>query len=375
MADVLGLIVVVHREFVGRVDLPRQSRRVVLHLLVVDARTTVRIEAVGDDVLVADVAVREESPEFVFAERTANRGIGVVHHLNGVRRGQSLRQQGTGQVVELHGTVRVADVGRAAQPVASIAGNEIDMGTAGRHLRTERTGLHRHFLNHRVVVVRMTVAPANEGVHLHRVDVDGGVLGDAAVSRDAWIHGCARPADVLAADLCAHGHRRLGDEHARHRHGVKKFARDHRCPLGVLHVDRWCLPGDGHRLLDRADLQFGIHGGSEVRGQIDIFLDHRTESLECEGDLIDSGPQVDDREASLRVGDHRARALDECRARGFHRYARHHRAGRVLHEPRQAALRVQRRGQKDQAEGCEQQRLRERTTQHGDLLRVQGFCA
>jgi len=369
VADVLGLVVVVRRDLVARADLPREPQRVVPDALIVDAGAAVGIEAVGDDVVVADAAMRAEEPQLVPFDRSAERRVHIEDLVDRIGRSQAAVDQILRQVVALERMAGVADVGRAAQRVAAFARHQVQVRSAGRDFGAERGGLHRDFLAHRVVVIGMAVAAADERVHLHAVDIDGRVLGDAHVRGEARVDGRSRAADILVADLGAHGERAFGLIHARHRDGVEQLPRENRRPLRVLHVDDRRLARDGHRLLDRADAQLGVDGRREVRRQLDAILHERAESWDRERHLVQPGTQVDDGVASLRIGRDGADLFNERGARRLHDDARKDAAARILHEAGDGALGGRCPGKQDEGEGCCHGRLRESPAKHKSLQR------
>ena len=364
MADILRLVIVVGGDLVPWIHLPRQPQRVIPDALIVDARRTVGIKAVGDDVVVADVPVRAEEPEPVALDRPAERRVRIEDEIHGVGRLQAAVDQILREVVGLKRAVGVPEVGRAVEPVAAFTRDEIEVRAAGRDLGAESGGLDGDFLAHRVVVIRVAVAATHQRVHLHPVDVDRGVFRHAHVRRQTWIHRRARAADILVADLGAHRERALGLIHPGHRDRIEEIAAEHRRPLRVLHVDDRRLPRDRHRFFDGSKLHLGIDRGREIGRQVDAVLDEGREARDGEGDLVDAGTKVDDRVSSLSVADRGAHLLDDRRTRRFDRDARQHGARRVLHETGDAALGRDGPRQQQRAERCGHRRPREHFAEH-----------
>src|SRR5262249_42132926 len=127
---VLPLIVFIRRQFVLLVRLPRETDRVVSDALVVDARAPIRIETVGDDVVVADVSIRSKKPELVLLDWASDRQVHVVDLAYCIGNLEASAEQAA-KVVRLKRLVGVSQIRCAAVVIAALARNQVEMGATG----------------------------------------------------------------------------------------------------------------------------------------------------------------------------------------------------------------------------------------------------
>ena len=301
--------------------LPGEAHGVVLHVLIVEAEATIRIEAVRDNVRVADVAVRTEEPQLVLHDRTAERRVEVVDVLNAVAGRQSLGFELVGEVVALKTVAGVTKEARSAQAVPAFLGNQVDEQASARDLGARRRRLHGDFLRHRVVVVRLRLAVRVGRVHRHAVDRHGVVGRGRPVHIEPLLRGNARATNILRDDLHAHRERAFRGIGPRRRQRIEHLTPQVHGFLRALHVDdrRRARHGDG--LLQRANTHLDVHGRVEVGRKLDAVTLQLRKSLQGEHHLVRPRPEIDDRVAALFVSDHAASPFDEDVARRFNRHS------------------------------------------------------
>ena len=292
------------------------------------ARHRIReIGVVGPGLLVLS-AERGEEPEPVADEATAERGVGVVVVGQPVRLAQELPQRGVLAVVARERLGPVVGEPRPREGVAALLRDGVLDDAADLRLGRGAPGLVGQLGGGRVVHLpaHLELPVVDGAVRAHAVVHGLGVAGRRAV------HG--RPVLALGHAGVPHAGNQQGPrvEGPRRRQHVHHLPRRHELPPHLLHVDHRRLAGDGHRLLERADGQRGVHLHRRIADQNDPFADERVETRQREGDGVRARPQVDDREAAGTVGEGGDGALDVDRAVGLHRHAGQDSARRVFHE-------------------------------------------
>ena len=338
MRHVLDRAIDVRRELVAGRELRCQPHGELIEALIVDSGAAVRIKAVGNDVGVRDVAIGSKQPQLVPLDRPAHRHVRVVHVFGSIALPEPLLLKLRREVVALKRAARVPGEARATEGIAAFARDQVDMDARRGHFSARRAGLHRDFLRHRIVVVRLRLAAEVHRIHLHAVDVNGVVGCRHPVQQQPLLRRSSRSADRLSVGLHANRKRaQLGIRPAR-RNRIHQLALQDRRVLRALDVDDGRAAGDGDRLFERSNLQFHVDRRGEVGRQVDAVADQRGEAGERERHFVEAGPEIAYRVASLLVGDRFAGPLDERRARRLHRNARQNAAAGVSDQSRDGAL-------------------------------------
>jgi hypothetical protein len=375
----------VGRELVARRHLPRHPDDRVVHLLVRDAllapggrhqtlpeerrrrRAPRHVERVGDRLVVVRAPERAEEPQLVLQDRPALLDVELVEVVDLVDRADAERAQVVGQVVALPLLGRLGVLHRAGEAVAAVLRHQVHRQAAGDRFRRAAGSLVDGFLDHRFVVVRHHRAVGHVAVGEQAVDGDDRARGADAVHGEVGLLHRARAADVGGGECDADNQlaealNRLG---ARHR--VEHVARQHLRLLVGLDVNHRRRARDRDRLLERADLQVGVDGGGEVRGQLEAFALDRRETLERERDDVDARPEVDDGVLALTVGCNRLGFFDQHRACHFDGDARKYCTGRVLDRTADRALRARQSG-RHHADERHEQTTQNSPSRHQQLL-------
>jgi hypothetical protein len=114
----------------------------------------------------------------------------------------------------------------------------------------------------------------------------------------------------------------------------------HLLALRALDVDDRRLVRDSDRLRHAADLEIRIHGRDKRSRELDPFPLDGAETSQREVDLVGAGAKILDPVLTRAIRHRGANLLDQRGTRGFHRHARKHGAGRVLHHTGDGCLRA-----------------------------------
>ena len=299
------------------------------------------LKRVGDVVVVGPVAARHEEPQLVLQDRPAGAVVDVVVAIQLVRCGNPSRPQLIVEVHALRAAVGEVDDAFAQELVAAGARNPVHEHARQLVLGRPAGDLHGHFLRLRLVVVHAgALAVAEHRVDHHAVDERARIVAERAVHEQAAADPHrARPADVEPAG--ADRRHRVGHQHetAAGRNRLEQLLADHLAARAGLHVDDRALPGDRDVLGDRADAHLDVDRRGEVGFEQNPLAHDRVETRQREGDGVGARPQVDDPVLARLVGRGRFHLLDQRGAAGFDRHAGQHRAGRVLDDAGDRALR------------------------------------
>ena len=317
----------------------------------------VAVEAAGDRLVHLPAARAHEEPELVAHDGPA------VGRVEVPEQGVALRRRGAARDLRRHARVvggqRVAGVPRVELPavgVAALARDHVDAHPAPRGLGGHAARLVGHLLGGQLVVVVLDAAVPVGAVDELPVDGHADLPPAHAVGHHDRLLRRGRQADLGTVQLDADDELRRRLHVAAGRDGVEHFGVEHLHPAGGLHVDHRRRAGDGHRLLERADREFRVHRGREAGRQI-LALDHDgREARQGEREVVDAGPQVDQRVAARPVGDGDAAAFDERRRRRLDGDAGKNAAGVVGDLSRKGAVglgqRRRRQGQSRERDYC-----------------------
>ena len=153
-----------------------------------------------------------------------------------------------------------------------------------------------------------------------------------------------RAADVLVGGRYRHAgnERRHRKRRASRRQRVDELTVHDALARLALHVHERRLARDGDRLLDGSDAHLGIHRGGEGASEDQSVASDGIEARQRERKRVGPGRQHLHAILTRAIGHDRAHFLDECRTRRFHRDARQHGSGRILHLPGDRRLGVRR---------------------------------
>ena len=318
---------------------------------------------VGDRLVHDEEAPRSEEPQLIFGDRPAHREVGVVVGADLVDRLHAVRREEGRQVVALHLAGLVPLEQRAAEAVAALFRDHVDLHAAGRRVDRAAAGLVDHFLVAGVVGVGLNRAVTLQTVDDHPVHHQRGLRRAEAVDGEVGLLHRLRAADVRrrqrdADDELSDALNRVGG-----RHRVEHVARQHLRLRVALDVDDGRLAGHGDRLLHRADFQVGVDRGREIGRQLDAVALHRREAGQVEGDRVSAGTEVLNAVQPVGVRGDRPHLLDQGGAAGFHRHARQHGARRILHNTCKRTLRARGRGKREASQRHGEQH-RKSTSRH-----------
>ena len=242
----------------------------------------------------------------------------------------------------------------ATEGVAAFAWNEVQP-----HARPALFGRHsgrldRHLGEHRHVWHALSVRARLDCGDRHAI------AQHFEVGRTTAVHGESAAAGRRAPGVAAHVHRAVVDARnhrgqerriAVHRRVVDQFCREDAFAVGALHVDDRRSAGDGDGFLNRADAQFGVHGGDECAAQLNAFALDRAEPGEPERHGVDAGPEVLDAVLARLIRGDGPDFLNQRRARSFDADAREQRSRCVAGDAGNRRLRVHKRGDEDEPKG------------------------
>ena len=360
-------VIVVTRDLVLRADLPGQAQVKAAVLLRLGARGGCDpgsntksfgidfVERVGANLLVSPEAVRRPEPQFVLTERTAEREAGVVDVLDTVGGRHALRAKRVVDVVGLQRRVCKVGERQAAEQVAALARNDIDADTSAAGLGGNRAELVTELLRRRVVGRDAGAGVVARHVGDHQaVELHDAIVERPAVRLELVLMLAGRAADIVL--VAEHADRQHTERRPvlRCRHRLDHFSRDD-LPLDhVRGVDQRAFTRHGDRLFEGADFQVDVDGRGKRRRQLNLLAPDGGESRQREGHRVDTGPQIDDVVAALRIG-HRATALlDQRRAGRLDGHTRQHAAARVTNDAGDTTGLCMDRGRKKQRREREQ---------------------
>ena len=333
---------------VGPVVLLVQGRAAQVRRVERGARRGVVVVA-GEQVLIAEHAVRRKEPELVLKQRTPEGDVGVVGPPRLVDQGQAPVAQFLREVVGDQALAGVVGAEQAGKDIAAVLRDHVGLEAAVLELRGLTTELHARFLRGRRIEVE--AAALAFPVELHAVEQRAIVCRAAAVNDRIRVHRIDVAADVLRRRRNHHAHRDFGEpahllgDRQREQH-LGRHCFDLR---RVLHVDDRALPADRQRFFECPDFHLGVDLRGETRLQFDGLALDDAETGQCEGHGIGAWTEVDDFVFAVLVGHRCPDLLDQGRARGFHRHSRHHAARRVSHHANDARRQRLRKGIRRQA--------------------------
>ena len=338
-----GLFIPRERELVPLRGLPRDARRVVLPLAVVEGRLAEirsvgplrRVARVGVVVDVQDVAARplladaHVVPELVPQDRAADRRVEVVDVVGRIRCPRTPRLQIGGIVVRLHAFREAGPRDQAAHPVAALPRHDVHLHARGFEFTEAARRHHRHF--HRIAdvgrIVRWLVAT-------RRIADVQAVNREARLDAAAAVHGKDRE-HRTGVDV--------GDVRLQARDGGEQIAvaadawkAPHRLVVErdgaprALHVDHRRFTGDGDGLCDGADPHLCVDLDNAGTRDDDVVALQGGEPRERERHGVRARLQALDPVLPGGIGRRRPGFFNQHRARRFDGDAGQHGARRVF---------------------------------------------
>ncbi len=141
VAAPLRAAIVERGELVPCGRLPGQPERAVRDALIVHGLRAARVERVAQVVVRGPAAIGAEEPQPVAENRPAVGQVDVVHALDPVPGDEAERHQLVVRVVALEARVAAGGEDGAAELVAAVARNHVDLHAADRRFRRQRAGL------------------------------------------------------------------------------------------------------------------------------------------------------------------------------------------------------------------------------------------
>ena len=264
----LRVPIVVHGELVLRADLPGHAHHLVLNPLVLDAGPSVLVEVVRDDRIGRDASPGGEEPQLVPLDRSAQRHIEVRDEVDLAPLRQAPRAQCIGHVVALPGSVGPAEEQRSAETIAAFFRNHVDAHAATRDIGAHATGLVAHLGVRGVTEIGLHLAVRHQAVERHAIDLHTHIGLTRPMHSHVDLLHLLVAADVRVGHLHAWHERGLARVVARRGERVEHVAGEHGCLLRALDVHDRGRARHGHGLLERAHAQLDVHGGREVRRQL-----------------------------------------------------------------------------------------------------------
>ena len=197
----------------------------------------VRHVGAGDRLVDDEEAAGPEEPERVLLDRAAQREVGVVVGADLVDRLDAVGRQERRQVVALDLAALVALEERAAEAVAALFRDHVDLHAAGRRVHRAAAGLVDHFLVAGVVGVGLDRAVALQPVDDHAVHHQRGLRRAEAVHGEVGLLHRLRAAHVGRGQRDADHELADALNRVRGRHRVEHLARQHLRFRVALHVD------------------------------------------------------------------------------------------------------------------------------------------
>ena len=354
----LRLVVLVEAELVPRRRLPRHpagvdglaARVAVRDRGVRGVRPRIRIAGVGVGVRAGNVLRLTEvtdaavEPQRIFLDRAAHRSARVVVVVN---RGGILNPVALERRIEV-AALRPRSGGApeqlALELVAARLRDDVEVDPAFFRFAEPARQVHLDFLR----VGRVEDVAGDSSTVERRADVEAverhvALVAAAAVAGEDAHGGRERDVEIAA------GHRRHGCEDrivtAGDRERPDDICVQDLLTRRALHVDDRGLAGDRDRLSDGSHLQVRVDRDDSGATHFDARAPHRAESGERERDRVGAWRQLGQLVLAGRIGDGRARLLDQRGAGCLDGGTREHTAGCVLDNARQRRLSESRGGQ------------------------------
>ncbi len=329
-----------HRDPVVLRGLRRDASGEGLDGVVIDGAAAVRVEGVGDVVVVGVVPARDEEPEAILHDRTAQAVVDVVQTIEFVADPDAARVQLLVDVVGLQAAIREQTNEFPSVLVAAGLRDAVHEHAARLVLGRSAGHLNGDFLRLRLVVVDARALAATEHrIGHHAVDQRPRIARLRPMRQEAAAgpHR-ARSADVEHAG--ADGGNGAGQQLEVPARGKRldQLFRDDFAPAARLHVDYRALARDGDAFLERTDPHLDVDRCREVGFQLDILPHDCVEARQLERHGVHTRTQIDDAVLTSLVRRARFHLLDERGAAGFDRHARKHGAGGVTHDAGDGAL-------------------------------------